>query len=364
MKKEKEAPATDESIGTIKVTPWSASLPGTDETEKIEPTKEQTPLPTEKEIMNILVTPWLHELPETNEPQMIESAEENITLPEQEKHTGIVAPFEPIPLSKEPTETVLAAKETTAPNQAIEYIAIHKAVFIIIGCFFIASLSLFIFFLNYLPLLSFRPTVNEVSPYRVSTSLISTDGYLSIEINAPETVGITHWKLKNDSGQKVFLGKTSILPHFGKVNETTPTKITGAFTLIIQNGQSPIGVSFAVNKCSSYLSQFQEYTPPISTENCPMDLFPPDTACKAFVSGIPTCQTFRKTLPGNLSAACRDYINTHMNYNGCVADHKNDADFYTGEWRIFLGQDGELFKKGETIILLDAVGDVIAEVEY
>lgn len=176
----------------------------------------------------------------------------------------------------------------------------------------------------------------------------------------------TNWVLENSQGEKVALGVVSVLPLSGKVNTTESLKIKAGDHIFISTGNSPIGVSFRVNKCSAYMEQFQDFIPPLSGE-CPSaeNFYSLDSVCQRFIQSIPRCETNTRTLPSGVTSGCKKFLDTNLNYNGCVAIHKNDADFYTKEWRIFLRKEKELWTQPkDTIMLLDDKGKLIDVFKY
>ncbi len=178
----------------------------------------------------------------------------------------------------------------------------------------------------------------------------------------------TGWLLENSLGEKVPLGKASALPISGKVNETEALKLQGGDHLVVSTGRSPIGVSFHVNKCSPYLEQFQDFIPPLSDE-CPYVTYERnfgslDGECQIFIQDIRPCETNTRPLPSHVAPSCKAFLDSTVNYNGCVATHKNDPDFYKKEWRIFLGKEKELWDKSDTITLLDKGGKLIDALKY
>ena len=88
-------------------------------------------------------------------------------------------------------------------------------------------------------------------------------------------------------------------------------------------------------------------------------------ACIDFIERMRTCTINAKPLPLTMQYECSSFINSEINYQTCVTNHKNEEDFYKSEWRIFLNRDEELWKaKRETIRLLDADGKVIDSLSY
>ncbi len=164
------------------------------------------------------------------------------------------------------------------------------------------------------------------------------------------------------SGKDVrkVLPKALDLPILGNVYEPTDVFLPPSGRALISSGKSPIGASFRVNMCTGYLGQFQTFTPDLR-HDCPEPLkelenYGPyeESSCRTFVSAIPRCQTYNSSLPNNISLSCKNFVNTRLNYNGCVARHKDEPNFYTNEWRLFLESSVELWKgKQEIIRLLD-----------
>lgn len=195
--------------------------------------------------------------------------------------------------------------------------------------------------------------------------------YLEIDVVQPNLSGTdaTKWVLENSRGEKVALGPASALPLSGKVNAPEPLKIKAGDHLIVSTGRSPVGVSFRVNKCSAYLEQFQDFVPPISGV-CPYitsekNFYSLDTTCQRFVQDIRPCETNTRPLPSDTAASCKTFLDSTTNYNGCVATHKNDPDFYSREWRIFLGKEKEMWAEPkDTILLLDDAGKRIDALKY
>lgn len=117
------------------------------------------------------------------------------------------------------------------------------------------------------------------------------------------------------------------------------------------------------------MEQFQDFVPPISGE-CPYissekDFYSLDSKCQTFIQSIHPCEANTRTLPAEITASCKAFLDSTANYNGCVATHKNDSDFYLKEWRIFLGKEKELWAQpNDTILLLDEKGRLIDVMKY
>lgn len=195
--------------------------------------------------------------------------------------------------------------------------------------------------------------------------------YVEVEVVQKNLSGAdaTKWVLENPQGERAVLGLASSLPLSGKVNATEPLKIKAGDHLFISTGRSPIGASFRVNKCSAYMEQFQDFIPPLSGE-CPYvssekKFFSLENACQSFIQGIRPCEANTRPFPSGVTASCKAFLDSTTNYNGCVATHKNDPDFYLKEWRVFLGKEKGMWSEpNDTIILLDDSGKLIDVFKY
>jgi len=143
--------------------------------------------------------------------------------------------------------------------------------------------------------------------------------------------------------------------------------------IIIVSGKSPLGSSFRENKCTGYLAQYQNFTPSLSRD-CPSPAEEFDSfytgpsldanLCRDHVSSIRSC-TYDSYVPRQLPAACKPFVDQYLHHNGCVAAHKNDADFSGDTWRIYLGKSRTLYADTyESIRLLDAAGRVVDVYAY
>jgi len=173
------------------------------------------------------------------------------------------------------------------------------------------------------------------------------------------------------TGKQETIPDASLLPVLGEVPELVKVAIGRNEAVVLNTGDSPIGISFKVNKCSGYLEQFQSYTPSLRQE-CPSATdevnnagLGEDQGCSDFAKLVPKCNAVIDPLPSKMIPECKSLITKTLTYNGCVAKHKDDPDFYGDEWRIFLGRDTEMWKnRNEIIKLIDRNGEIIDAVTY
>lgn len=199
--------------------------------------------------------------------------------------------------------------------------------------------------------------------------IIRTDRNLS----APVT--ISGWRLESTAtGLGATIGQGAPLPFVGQINTEFPISLGANITAYVTTGRSPIGTSFRTNMCTGYIQQFQSFSPRLST-SCPRPMdelynsaginFVPNEECVRFVERIPRCTFTQTQIPGNVGSQCQTFILETLTYNGCMNNHRNKADFYGNEWRIYLARDQALWRSStERIRLLDENGKVVDAVTY
>ncbi len=210
------------------------------------------------------------------------------------------------------------------------------------------------------------------NPYETSPQ----QEYVEIRASFSNTqpINITGWQLKSAiTGVGASIGKGVYLPSSGVVNKEEQIFLNPGDRAILSTGQSPNGTSFRLNLCTGFFEQFQDFAPSLPQE-CPrvdVKTLPVigseglNDACIDYLERLPQCFAHVLAIPVSLSSACSEYINKNIHYNGCVETHKNDQNFYTSEWRIFLKKNSELWRQSrETIKLLDAQGKVIDSLSY
>jgi len=180
------------------------------------------------------------------------------------------------------------------------------------------------------------------------------------------------------TGQKVLIPKGVYLFYNNQQNIEQLITVGAGEQITISTGHSPINYSFRINKCSPYLAQFKTFNPSLSTYICPalrnekLPLAPNalNDACLDYINYFPSCRVHVDS-GNNLtdpfykqSPECQKFIINNTGYNNCSLNHKNDADFYKKEWRVYLGQSAKLWKTSrETIQLLDTDGKLISQIK-
>lgn len=209
----------------------------------------------------------------------------------------------------------------------------------------------------------------------VSRSTDAKQEYAQIRVNTTkQPINVTGWTLKSkSSGATIKIPKGTYIFFAGTPNSEEDIYLNTGDIMYLVTGISPNGASFKVNKCSGYLSQFQTFTPYLST-SCPQprneDLSSiPKTvnndACLDYIDYFSSCRIQTETLPANWSYECTSFIYNKINYPSCVNTHKNDKDFYQNEWRVYLKRSERLWKdRREEIILYDSNGKIVDTLVY
>jgi hypothetical protein len=204
--------------------------------------------------------------------------------------------------------------------------------------------------------------------------------YVSIYVSGREDVNITGWRVTS-----LRTDTTEVIPQGVEVLTTNGVPTSSQIVLHsgeeanLVTGVSPVGVSFKQNECSGYLAQTQTFYPSMNTR-CPdpTDDFArfytgndkSDRSCSDYVKTVRNCKVpIEKTA---LPQACIAFADTYLNYNGCVAAHRNDTNFENGSWYVYFGFDEPSKKKRhdlwdpshDTLKLLDANGKTVDTYEY
>ncbi|MDP2665138.1 MAG: hypothetical protein Q8P23_00620 [bacterium] len=196
---------------------------------------------------------------------------------------------------------------------------------------------------------------------------------ISVAQNASQSVKITGWTLESGATYKAeLIPKGTRIPTSGVVNAAEDIVLEPGDRALIISGESPVGASFRENKCIGYLSAFQKFSPSLP-QNCPSasnelsSFYGPyihDPSCIDYANTLSRCQV-PLTRMSTLSDSCQSFLETRLNYNGCVNTHRNDSDFNGTTWRIYLGRTRPLWRtRHEIVKLLDDRGKTVDTFSY
>lgn len=224
--------------------------------------------------------------------------------------------------------------------------------------------------------------------------------YITIDNRSRNDINITGWTLANNKSARTY-DQGGQLQRFSSDTVRIPTAslyiptsgigpirdvvLASGDKAIITTGamgqRAPYAItSFKENICSGYLDASDDYTfTPALSRNCPrpineLGVGNLDVKCQDFIkSRIQSCQTpeLDRATESNdycsncidrvqLSSSCVAFIKEHYSYQGCIAYHSGDENFYGNTWRIFLDHDWELWANDHDVIkLLDASGNLV-----
>lgn len=186
---------------------------------------------------------------------------------------------------------------------------------------------------------------------------------------------ITGWKLKGKTGLDIAVGKGASYIYASVASQPQgDIYLKPGEKAVVITGKSPLGTSFKLNKCAGYFEQFHTFAPDLDAD-CPLlrdEELPSNISnndqCLDYIDRVSSCQTV-VSIPYKysfkLSSSCQDYVTQNANYKTCLENHKDDADFYLPEWRVYLERSEELWKKKrETITLYDDKNNIIDSKSY
>lgn len=195
---------------------------------------------------------------------------------------------------------------------------------------------------------------------------------ITVSSSAGGPVSTAGWKLVAKDGGSASFPQGAEVPRSGRVNSLTAITLRPGDQAIVTTGRSPVGISFRENMCTGYFEEHQDFHPSLAM-NCPTpsqeygDYYGDNDEndfCLTYIRSIPYCST-ETSASGDASSACRNFVEDHLNYNGCFDAHQKDSGFLSSTWRIFLGKNDELWRqRQETITLLDADNKVIDSITY
>ncbi len=181
------------------------------------------------------------------------------------------------------------------------------------------------------------------NPYRYGTGI---DAYrhmtLSSLVPQGETLSLGGWKLKGGGGEATIPAAIATYSPTGS-GEERPIALGAGDTVFIYSSRSPLAKGFRMNKCMGYLEKVYQFKPALPLA-CPAPYrdrsevakFPlkcQDHILSLQACGLPSIQTD--------DSACASFL-AKINYGGCFEKYRGDADFFSKEWRVFLGdQSGE-----------------------
>ncbi|MEK7513109.1 MAG: hypothetical protein AAB601_02820 [Patescibacteria group bacterium] len=188
-----------------------------------------------------------------------------------------------------------------------------------------------------------------------------------------QQVSVTGWVLKGRYGELARIPTALSLYSIDAPGMAENVTLGSGDSVMIIGASSPAGENFRLNLCTGYLNtRFSNTFEPRLPEQCPRLFQPADYAhlggtCRSFVSGFGGCRV-PTTEEINAYAfydngACSQFL-ARFRYGECVNRFRSRADFYSGEWRVWLNRYIDLRYDHDRLLLFDRNGLLVAEYDY
>ena len=219
----------------------------------------------------------------------------------------------------------------------------------------------------------------ELSPYfeKVQISSVSTYSWgnypksisLYSYLQDGESIDISGWKIKSNRSEIGIPKAIGVYRPDG--GEETDIILSGSNYINIYNAKSPVNKNFRLNKCTGYLENFYDFNPPLPM-NCPYinrsEISYLYGECQSYIFSLSSCKmpetSFYNSLPGSERGNdCRAYLNT-INFGNCYSKYRNDKDFLSSEWRIWIEGDWFIDSLHDRIRIFDKEGLLADEYIY
>ncbi len=214
-------------------------------------------------------------------------------------------------------------------------------------------------------------TLSELSPdyQKVRIGYVSPSYDSSfpsqISLNSGYSLGsgldITGWRIRTNRGD-------ILIPQ--AIADYTPSGLTAPSDIVLNSGQtvniyssySPFGRNIRLNECTGFLNNAYNFIPALP-DSCPY----PDRsvisnfsgACQSYIFSLGSCSEPSaddlNRFGGPNDAGCQQYL-SEINYTGCYDRYRSDADFFSNEWRIWLGASLPLDSQHDRVLLFDRRG--------
>ncbi len=217
------------------------------------------------------------------------------------------------------------------------------------------------------------PTTLEEERY-ASVSFGSISRPLRVQIRASgsgRSVNVTGWKIQSKTGEYIIPQAIGWYSGFTPAQKTDIVLSSGDYVNIYA-WRSANGADFRLNKCMGYISTV--FSPPIS-KNCPRlykerrDIAHLTSRCQDYIISLSRCELPSDRPPIRYNDyQCHEFL-SDVTYHSCYIKYLNDDDFFSREWRVWMGTFYEeekiiLHEDHDWLKLVTADGEVIDEYIY
>ena len=183
-----------------------------------------------------------------------------------------------------------------------------------------------------------------------------------------DNISITGMELSSTKGVSFTIPRAYFLPGMLNSGADDSVVLKPNGRAILTAGRQERKINFQTNLCTGYFNETSKFIPK-PANRCPQvasgDL--PDNLsdnCVQIIQNTGACRAPQTEEP-IYEERCSQYIASHLNYNGCVADYRARTNFYSGEWLIWMQRSaGFLRATRETLILKDTSGKEVDRYSY
>lgn len=184
-----------------------------------------------------------------------------------------------------------------------------------------------------------------------------------------ERIDITGWKIKSNKKEITIPQAVNLYDLSGFSADADIVLNPNSYVDIYSN-TSAVNRNLRLNKCSGYLENDFSFLPALP-KNCPLisrsAISSLSGQCQSYIMSLNSCQipsiSVYNSFPGGDDGnKCRAFLG-NLNYNSCVKEHRNDADFYLNDWKVWANQS-ILDAQHDTIKLFDSAGLLVDQYIY
>lgn len=217
-------------------------------------------------------------------------------------------------------------------------------------------------------------SIRDISPYFKQISISASPGspgsYSQITLwgniqSSGGSLDVTGWLIKGNRGSQYIPQAVNVYDPSG-LSPQGDVFMKNGDSMTIYSNSSAIGVNFRANKCMGYLSNSNNFVPPLYF-NCPAvdrsEIINFTGQCQNYITSLGSCQMPAPNPPISIyDYSCRTYLE-RLNYSGCFTKHRNDYDFFSNKWYAWSGSQFLDFLH-DRVLLFDKNGLLVSEYVY
>ncbi|MBI4991788.1 MAG: hypothetical protein HZB99_01050 [Candidatus Harrisonbacteria bacterium] len=215
-----------------------------------------------------------------------------------------------------------------------------------------------------IPILQTSKTVRISAIRQPSSYAPYLEVSLYSNLNNGEIIDITGWTIKSNYGSFTIPRAQERYSFGGQENGIN---FRFGDRVYLYSGFGPKG-SFRLNKCMGYIEDRAPFTPPVP-RNCPYisrsEINNLSGLCQDYILSLKSCENPSSNPPIKIDdIACHNFL-SKLNYTGCVEKYGQEQDFLSSEWRLWIGEQMNIFDpRHDRVQLLDIKGQVVDEYSY